>query len=76
LLGKVFKGIKYDVFESLTQNFSLFVISMLRKQERGYNFLLDVDKKEFCCNIYGESFVLNLFFANRTRMKIKEIKME
>jgi hypothetical protein len=76
LLGKVFKGIKYDVFESLTQNFSLLVISMLRKQERGYNFLLDVDKKEFCCNIYGESFVLNLFFANRTRMKIKEIRME
>jgi hypothetical protein len=49
---------------------------MLRKQERGYNFLLDVDKKEFYCNIYGESFVLNFFFANRTRMKIKEIRVE
>jgi hypothetical protein len=48
---------------------------MLRKQERGYNFLLDVDKKEFCCNIYGESFVLNFFFADRTKIKIKEIKM-
>ena len=75
LLGNVFKGIKYDVFESSNQFFSLLVVSMLRKQERGYNFLLDVDKKEFCCNIYGESFVLNFFFTGRIRMKIHEIKM-
>lgn len=74
--GKVFRGFGYDVFESKSQFFDVVIVSMFRKQEKSYRFLLDVDKKDFLCNVYGESFILNLFFTDRTRMKINEIKLE
>ncbi len=72
----VFRGLEYEVFESKEQYFDCLVVALLRLAERGFRFKLNVDKKNFLCNIYGENFVVNLFFNDRTRMKMKEIKLE
>jgi hypothetical protein len=74
--GGVFRGLEYEVFESRGQYFDCLVVALLRLAERGFRFKLNVDKKSFMCNIYGESFVVNLFFNDRMRMKIKEIKVD